>query len=144
MNANQTIHVLIADDFDMMREVMQLLLEEAEDIEVVGEVIELEEALEAAVRLRPDVVILNDYLPPLDSAHATKRFRQLDVPIAILIISMQVEPEQIEHSFAHGANGFMRKDEIGDCLVEAVRRIHRGEQFLSPKAASAMGLGVDL
>lgn len=134
----QAIRVFIADDFDIMRQVMHLLLEQAEDIEVVGEAPELEEALQEAQTLQPDVIIMNDYLPPIDSAHATQRFRERDIPAAILIVSMQVDPEQIRHSFTHDADGFMHKDEMGDCLIDAIRRIHRGERFLSPKAERAL------
>ena len=52
---------------------------------------------------------------------------------------MQIDPEQIQRSFLSGANGFMNKDEIDQYLVEAVRHVHEGERYLSPKARDAYG-----
>ena len=138
MSEKSVIRVYIADDFDIMRQVIQALLGEAADIEVVGEAVRLEEALVEAEGLQPDVILMNDYLPPIDSAHATEHFRALGVEAAVLIVSMYVEPELIGRSFDSGANGFMHKDEMGQHLVEAIRRVYEGERYLSPKAELAL------
>ena len=137
MTETKAIRVLIADDFKVLRDVIRLHLERAGDIEVVDEAPDLDDALERVRTLRPDVVIMNDYLPPIDSAHATARFRELGSTAAIMIISMHLEPGQIQRSFLSGANGFMHKDEIDEYLVDAIRRVHQGERYLSPKAADA-------
>jgi len=133
----KAIRVLIADDFKVLRDVIRLHLERAEDIDVVDEAPDLDDALERIRTLQPDVVIMNDYLPPIDSAHATARFRELGFTAAIVIISMHLEPGQIQRSFLNGANGFMHKDEIDEYLVDAIRRVHQGERYLSPKAGDA-------
>jgi CheY-like chemotaxis protein len=133
MVKKRNIRVLIADDFDILRQVMHKLLERAEDIEVVGESPDLKEALKEARTLEPDVIIMNDYLPPINSAHATERFRAMGVSAAILIISMHVEPDLIRRSLACGANG-MGKEEMGERLLDAVRYVHEGGTYLSPKA----------
>jgi len=133
----KSIRVLIADDFKVLRDVIRLHLERAEDMDVVDEAPDLNDALERVRTLRPDVVIMNDYLPPIDSAHATARFRELGFTAAIVIISMHLEPGQIQRSFLNGANGFMHKDEIDEYLVDAIRRVHQGERYLSPKAGDA-------
>jgi DNA-binding NarL/FixJ family response regulator len=129
------IRILIADDHKFLRDVIRLYLERAEDMSVVNEAHDLDTALEGASRSRPDVVIMNGDLPPFDSAHATANFRQNGFTAAILIVTMQLEPGLMKHSFLQGANGFMHKEEIDDHLVEAVRRVHRGERYLSSKAA---------
>jgi len=131
------IRVLIADDFKVLRDVIRLHLERAEDIDVVDEAPDLDDALERIRTLQPDVVIMNDYLPPIDSAHATASFRELGFTAAILIISMHPEPGLIQRSLLSGANGFMHKDEIDEYLVDAIRRVHQGERYLSPKAGDA-------
>lgn len=130
----QIIRVLIADDFKLLRDVIRLYLEEAQDIVVVAEAPELEDALESAGRLQPDVIIMNDYLPPMDSAHAAGLFRERGFTCAILLISMKLEPALIQNSFVKGANAVIHKDEIDDCLVEAIRHVHHGEHYLSPRA----------
>ena len=134
--------MLIADDFKLLRDVIRHSLEKDDDMTVIDEALDVTDGLESARALRPDVIIMNDYLPPIDSAHASTLFREQGSRAAILIISMQIDPAQIQTSFASGANGFMNKDEIDEFLVDAVRRISRGEQYLSPKASEAYrGIG---
>jgi len=137
MTESRSIRVLIADDFKLLRDVIRLYLERASDMEVIDEALDVTDALESAKALRPDVIIMNDYLPPIDSAHASALFREQGFTAAILVISMQIDPAQIQSSFVSGANGFMNKDEIDEHLVDAVRRVHQGERYLSPKARAA-------
>lgn len=133
----KTIRVLIADDFRLLRDVIRLYLQREEGMKVVDEAPDLDNALERTLTLRPDVIIMNDYLPPIDSAHAAACFRERGFAGAILIISMHLEPWLIQRSFAGGANGFIHKDEIDDYLIDAIRGVHQGERFLSPKASDA-------
>jgi len=128
------IRILIADDFKVLRDVIRLYLEQAEDMDVVDEAPDLNEALKSAKALHPDVIIMNDYLPPIDSAHAAALFRHEGITAAILVISMQPESNLIQRAFSSGVNGFMSKDEIDDFLVGAVRSVHHGERYISPKA----------
>ena len=137
MTETNAIRVLIADDFKVLRDVIRLHLERADDMAVVDEAPDLDDALERARIVQPDVIIMNDYLPPVNSAHATARFREQGFTAAILIISMHLEPDLIQRSFLSGANGFMHKDEIDEYLVDAIRRVHQGERYLSPKAGDA-------
>ncbi len=137
MTETEIIRILIADDFKVLRDVIRLYLERAEDMDVVDEAPDLYDALESAKALDPDVIIMNDYLPPIDSAHATALFRKEGITAAILVISMQPESVLIQRSFSSGVNGFMHKDEIDEFLVDAVRRVHQGERYLSPKAGDA-------
>src|SRR6266487_338505 len=137
MTETEIIRILIADDFKVLRDVIRLYLERAEDMDVVDEAPDLYDALESAKALDPDVIIMNDYLPPIDSAHATALFRKEGITAAILVISMQPEFDLIQRSFSSGVNGFMHKDEIDEFLVDAVRRVHQGERYLSPKAGDA-------
>lgn len=132
-----TIHVLIADDFKLLRAVIRRYLERAGDIDVVDESPDLNDALERTKALRPDVIIMNGDLPPIDSADATTHLREQGYSDAILVVSMHLEPQRIQRSFLSGANGFMHKDEIDEYLVEGVRRVHLGERYLSPKALDA-------
>jgi two-component system response regulator DesR len=137
MNETGRIRVLIADDFKRLRDVIRLHVERAQDMEVIDEARDVTDAFESARALRPDVIIMNDYLPPIDSAHASALFREQGFTAAILVISMQIDPAQIQRSHVSGANGFINKDEIDEYLAEAVRHIHQGERYLSPKAKDA-------
>ncbi len=137
MTEKKQIRVLIADDFKALRDVIRLCLGRAGDMTIVGEAPELDHALELAKTLQPDVIIMNDYLPPVDSALAAALFRQEGISAAMLAISMSVEPELIRRSLKQGVTGFIHKDEIDRFLVEATRRVFRGERYLSPKAREA-------
>ena len=134
MSEKGKIRIVIADDFKVLRDVIRLYLERAGDMDVVGEAPDLNDALERARTLQPDVIIMNDYLPPLDSAHAAALVREQGITTAVLVISMTAEPDLIHRSFRNGVNGFMHKDEIDEFLVDAIRGVHRGERYLSPKA----------
>ena len=137
MTETKAIRVFIADDFKVLRDVIRLHLERAGDMDVVDEAPDLNDALERTRIVQPDVIIMNDYLPPVDSARATARFREQGFTAAILVISMHLEPSLIQRSFLNGANGFLHKDEIDKYLVDAIRRVHQGERYLSPKAGDA-------
>jgi two-component system, NarL family, response regulator DegU len=143
MNETRKIRILIADDFKSLRDVIRLYLERASSMEVVGEAPELDQAVARARELQPDVIIMNDYLPPVDSALAAALFEEQGIPAAILAISMSVEPDLIRRSLEKGVNGFIHKDEIDTVLVDAIQSIHRGERYLSPKARVAYGSAQD-
>lgn len=133
------IRILIADDFKFLRDVIRLYLARAADMDVADEAVNLDDALERSSIVHPDIIIMNGDLPPTDSADASSRFREQGFPAAILVISMHLEPGSIRRSFRGGANGFMHKEEIDEYLVDAVRSIHRGERYLSPRAREAYG-----
>lgn len=139
MTQTNAIRVLIADDFKLLRDVIRLYLERAGDIDVIDEARDLNDALESSRTLRPDVIIMNDYLPPIDSAHATRLFRENGFSGAILVISMHPETDLIQRSLLSGVNGFMDKDEIDTHVQDAIRRIHQGERYLSPKVTAMYG-----
>jgi DNA-binding NarL/FixJ family response regulator len=139
MTETGKIRILIADDFKVLRDVIRLHLERAGDMGVVGEAPDLNEALDRTKMLQPDVIVMNYDLPPLDSAYAAALFREQGINAAILAISMKIASDLIHHSFRNGVNGFMHKDEIDEFLVDAIRSVHRGERYLSPKAQEAYG-----
>jgi DNA-binding NarL/FixJ family response regulator len=109
-------------------------------MDIIDEAPDVTDALESARALQPDVIIMNDYLPPIDSAHAAALFREQGFNGGILVISMHPETDLIRRSLRNGINGFMHKDEIDGYLVDAIRHVHRGEQYLSPKARDAYGI----
>jgi DNA-binding NarL/FixJ family response regulator len=137
MTKTQKIHILIADDFKALRDRIRLHLERSVDMDIIGEAPELDLALERARQLQPDVIIMNDYLPPVDSALAAALFREEGITAAILVISKNVEAQLIRRSFQSGVNGFMNIDEINEFLVDAVRNVFQSKQYLSPKAQQA-------
>lgn len=137
MAESMKIRILIADDFKVLRDVIRLYLERAGDMEVIDEAPDLNDAIERALTLEPDVIIMNDYLPPLDSAYAAALCRQKGISAAIMTISMNVQPDLIHRSLRQGVDGFIHKDEIDKFLVDGIRTIHHGKRYLSPRAQEA-------
>ena len=137
MTETKPIGIIIADDLKLLRDVIRLYLERAADMQVIDEAPDLDGALERTRKLHPDAIIMNGHLPPTDSAYATALFRQDGFTGAILVVSTDLELDLIQRSFISGVNGFMHKDEIDEYMVEAVRRVHQGERYLSPKARAA-------
>lgn len=137
MTERKKIRILIADDFKVLRDVIRLYLEQAGDMEVVDEALDLNDALERALTLQPDVIIMNDYLPPVDSAYAAALCREKGIEAAIMTISMNAEPDLIHRSIRQGVNGFIHKDEIDQFMVAGIQSILRGKRYLSPRAQEA-------
>ena len=140
MSSTQRIRVLIADDFKTLRDVIRLYLERAGDMEVIAEAPDLFDALASAKALHPDVIIMNDFLPPIDSANATLLLRKEGITSAILVISMGTEAEVVERSFDSGVNGFMYKEEIDRLLVDAIRRVQGVNVFYPRRPAMPTGV----
>jgi DNA-binding NarL/FixJ family response regulator len=132
MTETKKIRILIADDFKTLRDVIRLYLDRTSDMDVVGEAPELHEAVEGAKAMQPDVILVNDYLPPVDAALASTLFRKEGISAAILSISLKADPDLVRRGLRNGVNGFLEKDEIPDLLVKAIRSVCRGERYLSP------------
>lgn len=131
------IRVLIADDFPQMIEVMEKLIDSAEDMTVVGVLTHFQDVLARIPEIDYEVVLIDDYLPPKTSVTATERLREIGVTAPILIMSMHQDVMVIRDSLAAGANGFILKEEFAQHLLPAIRAVYSGEQYLSPLATAA-------
>jgi DNA-binding NarL/FixJ family response regulator len=118
----------VADDQAMMRGGFRMILEAQPDIEVVGEAADGLEAIEAAQRLRPDVVLMDIRMPRLDGVEATRRLAGHKV----LILTTFGLDEYIVETLRAGASGFLLKDAPPEELVKAVRVVSAGDALLSP------------
>ena len=131
------IRVLVAEGQGLVRAGFRALLERHEDIRVAGEAGTGEETVAAALRDRPDVVVMDIALPGLDGLEATRRILA-DVPpgdTAVLMLMTGVSDEAVFGALRAGATGLLLKDVAGHALVDAVRGIARGETPLAPTLA---------
>jgi DNA-binding NarL/FixJ family response regulator len=127
--------VLLVDDHPAVREGLTLLLA-PDGIEVVAEASAPAEALARVKERRPDLAIVDLSLDTQDGAALIADLRARDVPA--LAYSMHRDPRHVEGAFAAGALGYVTKSELHDVLVEAVRQVAAGRQFVSPVAAEAL------
>jgi DNA-binding NarL/FixJ family response regulator len=126
------LRVLIADDQAMVRAGFRMILEAESDIEVVGEAKDGEEALAAARRVRPDVVVMDIRMPRLDGVAATRRL--LDEPgstTRVVIVTTFDDDENLYEALRAGAGGFLLKNAPPEQLIEAVRTVAAGDGLLS-------------
>jgi DNA-binding NarL/FixJ family response regulator len=129
-----TIRVLIADDQAMVRTGLSLILRPYEDIEIVGEASDGHEAVEAARRLRPDVVLMDVRMPRMDGIEATRRLLATGTPHypRVLVLTTFDLDEYVYEALRAGAGGFMLKDEPPDRLLAGIRIVAAGDALLAP------------
>ncbi|GLZ06496.1 DNA-binding response regulator [Actinomadura sp. NBRC 104412] len=127
------IRVLIADGEPAGRRALRRSLAPANDIEVVGEAADGGEAVEAARRLRPDVVLMDLSMPQMGGMAAIRRILDApDTPSAVIALSPDSGDDHLFEALQSGVSGFLLKDGDPTVLIEAIRRTHRGHGLLDP------------
>ena len=127
------IRILIADDHELLRDGLRGMLDAQEDMEVVGEAQDGAQAVDEAIRLHPDVVIMDIRMPRLDGIEATKRLKaQGERAPRVLVLTTFDLDEYVYEALRAGAGGFMLKDAPPRQLAEAVRTVAAGESLLAP------------
>jgi DNA-binding NarL/FixJ family response regulator len=128
------VRVLIADDQAMVRAGFRMILELEPDIEVVGEAQDGEQAVAAARRTRPDVIVMDVRMPRLDGVAATELIvGELDPPPRVLMVTTFDDDEPVYAALRAGAAGFLLKNAPPEQLVDAVRAVAAGEGLLAPE-----------
>jgi len=129
-----TIRVLVADDQDLVRTGLRLILGTLDGIEVVGEARDGREAVRLARELRPDVCLMDIRMPVLDGVEATRQLAGPEVvdPVAVVVITTFDLDEYVHDALRAGAIGFLLKDAGPELLGEAVRAAARGDSLISP------------
>jgi len=136
------IRVLLAEDQGMMRGALALLLGLEPDIEVVAEVATGAEVVAEAVRVRPDVALLDIEMPGVDGLTAAAELRQRLPGCKVLILTTFGRPGYLRRAMESGASGFLVKDAPVQELASAVRRVLKGERVVDPAlAAAALSVG---
>jgi DNA-binding NarL/FixJ family response regulator len=126
------IRVLIADDQQLVREGLHLLLDLIPDICVAGEARDGIEAVEQAQRLKPDVVLVDVQMPKLDGVAATRKVRETCPDAQVIILTTFDDDEYIFEGLRAGAVGYLLKDVPSEQLALAIRAAARGEAFIHP------------
>jgi DNA-binding NarL/FixJ family response regulator len=128
------IRVLLADDEKLIRAGFRVLLEAADDIVVIGEAVNGDEAVELATAERPDVILMDIRMPGTDGLTATSRIAAASDlnGVRVVILTTFETDEYVYQALRAGASGFLVKDAEPEELIRAVRVVHRGEALLSP------------
>ena len=133
-----TIHVLLADDHDLVRAGLKSALRGHEDFSVVGEARDGNEAVREAKRLRPELVVLDVRMPRLNGIEACREIRS-EVPEAnVLMLTSFADEKAVMAAIVAGASGFMLKEVQTAELIEAMRTVGHGGKILDPVSAAAV------
>ena len=132
------IRILLVDDHILMRMGLVTATNGEPDMEVVGEVENGDEAIEACRRHAPDVIVLDLRMPKKNGFETIRELREEGITARVLVFSNYASGDEIDQAFKAGAQGFVVKDMPLERLLEAIRAVHRGEQYLPPEIAARL------
>lgn len=135
------INVLLVDDHAIVREGYRALLSRQEDLRVVAEAADGDQAYQMYREHLPDVTIIDLAMPGQGGMEAIRRIRQRWPDARVLVFSMHQNAAFVEQAFGAGARGYVTKSSLPDELLQAVREVGRGRQALSPDVAQVVALG---
>ena len=123
--------ILIADDHAVMRMGLSALIDSVEDFSVIGEASDGNEALELALRLKPDVVVMDIYMPGRDGISATEKIKESIPEAKILILTTFETSDGIARALSHGASGAILKSAANDNLIDAIQTVAAGKEYIA-------------
>ena len=135
LQLQNTIRVLVADDHAIVRKGICALLATEPGIKVVGEAHDGNDAIAAAQRLQPDVILMDLVMPGVDGLEATRRLACCQPQVRILVLTSFAGDDKIFPAIKAGALGYLLKDSGPEELVNAIQQVHRGESSLHPTVA---------
>jgi DNA-binding NarL/FixJ family response regulator len=134
----ESIHVLIADDHSLYREGIRKMLSVAQDIEIVGEATNGDEAIAQALALQPDVILMDLKMPGINGIEATRRILYASPRIGVLVLTMFETDETVFAAMRAGARGYLLKDVDQEDVIRAVKAVSRGDAIFSPAIAERL------
>lgn len=131
--------VVLADDHPRVRAGLRSLLARADDIQIVGEASNGEEALRLVETLTPDVLLLDVEMPRMNGVEVARHLREVGAQVRILVLSGYNDRQYITALLSVGASGYLTKEEVPDKIIRAVRGVARGEgAWISRRVASQL------
>lgn len=125
------IRVLLAEDHSMVRAGLHALLEHSNDINIIGEASNGQEAIDMAMELKPDVLVMDIMMPRLNGIQAAAQIRDLKLPVNILLLTMYSDEGLVNQALQSGAKGYVLKTSVTEELLSGIRAVARGETYLS-------------
>lgn len=134
----EKIRLLLADDHKMVREGLKAFFAPNEDFEVVAEAVDGLEAVEKAVQIKPDIILLDLLMPNMNGVEAATQIKNKFPDARIIIITSSLEETQVIASIKAGASGYLLKDSSPDEIEDAIKKVHRGETAFPSRITSIM------
>ena len=129
------IKIIIADDHPLIRQGLRVVIEAQPDMELVAEASNGEQAIQQALALKPDIVIMDLQMPVKDGLAATREIAQTNPQVQVLVLTSFPDDDNVYTAIKAGAMGFLLKDSSAEYLLDAIRTVSRGESVLHPTIA---------
>ena len=128
-----SIKILIVDDHGILRSGVKLIIDQTDDMKIVGQACDGREGIELARKLKPDVVLMDISMPGLNGIEATKEIVSENPGIKILALSAYCNRRFVKDMLNAGVSGYALKDTMADELIYAIKSVHAGQRYLSEK-----------
>lgn len=132
------IRVVIVDDHPMVRDGLRSILETYPDLDLVGSLVNGQEAIDQVAKLQPDVMLLDLNMPGVNGLSATEIILERFPAVRILILSMHDSPEYVSTALSHGAKGYILKDVPTEEVYTAIVTVMTGKNYLCTGASAAL------
>ena len=138
MMKTEPVRLVIADDHNMVRKGLVVLLEDFDDLDVIAEACDGELAVDICRRECPDVVLMDMIIPRMDGISATRAIREFCPETQVIALTSFSDEDHVQDMLKAGAIGYLMKDISGNDLADAIRRAYQGESTLSPEATQVL------
>lgn len=135
---NNTISIMIVDDHSLMRQGLRRILELEEDIKVISEASDGEEAISKAIDEKPNVVLLDINMPKINGIEVLRKLKDIGSESKIIILTIHDEREYLLQTVNMGVDGYVLKDCDSDTLVKAIKDVYKGETYIQPSLATLL------
>jgi DNA-binding NarL/FixJ family response regulator len=131
MKNKDKIKVLLADDHKLIRDGIEAMLLNTEDIQVVGSVASGEEAINEARQNKPDVILMDILMGGMTGVEATRWVKEFDAAVKVILVTMEISKDYVSAGIKSGVDGYLPKDIDKETLLEAIRTVHDGGRFFN-------------
>jgi NarL family two-component system response regulator LiaR len=138
MTVRAPIRVMLVDDHLMVRDGLKVFLSVYDDIEIVAEAEDGEQAVTLCAKVQPDVVLMDVVMPNVDGPTATARIRESFPQVQVIALTSFLEEDLVQRAFQAGANGYLLKDVHPNKLAQAIRDAHQGQSTIDAAAAQVL------
>ncbi len=135
---NRNITTMLVDDHELIREGIKQIIELEEDINVIAQTGDGEEAVELAMKYNPDVILLDINMPKMSGIDVLRRLKDLGTTSRIIMLTIHNDREYLLETMKVGADGYVLKDSDAEGLVKAIRDVKSGKTYIQPSIASLL------